>query len=316
VRKGRFLTALDTAAQAGMADLLETVWRRRAGARAGAEAVDVRREAVRVLGETVLAWAGVPLDADDPGEVTAELDAMVRGAGRFGPANAVARARRLRTERRARRWIGRARSGALPADTVLADVAAWTDEAGRPLPVPVAAVELLNLLRPTVAVAEFLVLAALVLTLRPGERARVRDDAYATAFAHEVRRRAPFFPVIAGRATRPLDWRGQDLGPRAWVMLDLYGTNHDARIWPEPQRFRPARFLDGADPRWIVAQGAGDYTPDHRCPGEPLTNGLIARFARLLAEEGWRPAGEVDPYVRFSRIPALPRTPLRLVFAA
>jgi fatty-acid peroxygenase len=99
-------------------------------------------------------------------------------------------------------------------------------------------------------------------------------------------------------------------------MLDLYGTNHDPRIWRSPQRFRPERFLEGADPRWVVAQGAGDHTPDHRCPGEGLTTVLIARFAQLLAGSAWTTEGEPDAAVRFSRIPAHPRSPLLLRFGA
>jgi fatty-acid peroxygenase len=316
-RKQQFLDVLDTAEQRDMTDVLESVWDRRAPARAAADAVDVREESVHVLGRTVLEWAGVPLDRDSPDTVTAELHAMVENAGRFGPRNALARKRRMLTEHRARRWIERARSGEVPADTVLGRVASWTDEEGRPLPVPIAAIELLNLLRPTVAVAEFLIYAALALTVRRGERERLlAEPDYGAAFANEVRRRAPFFPVIAGRAAGPQEWQGQAFPDRAWVMLDLYGTNHDPRIWALPERFLPQRFLDGADPLWVVAQGSGSFAPDHRCPGEPLTNRLVARFSQLLARDDWRTVGEPDAVVRYSRIPALPLKPLRLAFAA
>jgi fatty-acid peroxygenase len=317
VRKQQFLDVLTTAEQRDMTQVLESVWEQRTGARAVAESVDVREESVHVLGRTVLEWAGVPLDQDPPEAVTAELHAMVANAGRFGLRNSLARKRRIRTEHRARRWVERARAGEVPADTVLGGVAAWTDEEGAPLPVPIAAIELLNLLRPTVAVAEFLVYAALALAVRQVERERVlAEPAYATAFANEVRRRAPFFPVIAGRASGAREWQGEDFPDRSWVMLDLYGTNHDARIWAEPERFHPQRFLDGADPLWVVAQGSGSFAPDHRCPGEPLTNRLIERFAQLLARDDWHTVGEPDAFVRYSRIPALPRQPLQLAFAA
>src|SRR5207237_3955437 len=127
--------------------------------------------------------------------------------------------------------IERARAGEAPG-TVLASVAAWTDRDGAPLPAGIAAIELLNLLRPTVAVAQFLVFAALAMSVLPGERARLQDDPdYPAAYALEGRRRAPFFPVIAGRATDRLEWQGHGFAPHDWVMLDLYGTNHDPRIW-------------------------------------------------------------------------------------
>jgi fatty-acid peroxygenase len=209
----------------------------------------------------------VPRDADYEGEVTGELEAMFEHAGRFGPSNLLAQGRRARAERRARRWIEQARAGEAEPGSPLAEVAGWSDAAGRPLPVEIAAVELINLLRPTVAVADFLVYAALALAVRPRLcTAVLGQDGYAAAFGNEVRRHAPFFPGIAGTAARPLEWQGQAFEEGDRVLLDLYGTNHDSRLWPEPDRFRPERFLDGASPQHIVAQGSGDLAADHRCP--------------------------------------------------
>ncbi|HEV7624602.1 MAG TPA: cytochrome P450 [Amnibacterium sp.] len=315
-RKQRFLAVLDAEGRRSMLEAFDEAWEHGRGRRSGRD-VRIRDEAVSVLGDAVLAWAGVPRDQDEAGGVTAELESMFEHAGRFGPSNLVAQLRRGRTERRARRWIERARAGAADAGGPLAEVAAWTDEAGDPLPVAVAAVELLNLLRPTVAVADFLVYAALALAVRPSLREPVRSaDGTAGAFATEVRRHAPFFPVIAGTAARAVEWRGHGFEQGAWVLLDLFGTNHDARLWPEPQRFRPERFLeDGAAPEHVVAQGAGAYAADHRCPGEPATQALVERFAQRLAEETWAPAVPPDARIRYGRIPALPRTPLVLRFA-
>jgi fatty-acid peroxygenase len=38
------------------------------------------------------------------------------------------------------------------------------------------------------------------------------------------------------------DWRGRRFAEGTWALLDLYGTNHDARIWGDPETFRPERF--------------------------------------------------------------------------
>lgn len=134
---------------------------------------------------------------------------------------------------------------------------------------------------------------------------------------HEVRRHAPFFPLITGGATAAMEWRGHRFEPGDRVLLDLFGTNHDPRLWTDPQRFRPERFLDdGASPMQVVAQGAGTYETDHRCPGEPATEALLDRLVRSLAEGGWERAGPPDARIRYRRIPALPRRPLVLRFAA
>jgi fatty-acid peroxygenase len=316
-RKEQFLAVLDEDGQRRLADEFDSAWEWGRQRRAG-EAVDIRAEAVRTLGDAVLSWAGVPRDEDDPAVVTAELESMFEHAGRFGPSNLAAQLRRARTERRARRWIERARAGGVPGGTPLARVASWTDDAGAPLTVPVAAVELINLLRPTVAVADFAVYAALALAVRPGVRRAIRErPGYASAFVHEVRRHAPFFPLITGTATAGMEWRGHVFQPGDWVLLDLFGTNHDPRLWPDPQRFRPERFLDdGASPMHVVAQGAGTYEADHRCPGEPATEALLERLVRTLAQGGWEPARPPDARIRYRRIPALPRSPLVLRFAA
>lgn len=78
------------------------------------------------------------------------------------------------------------------------------------------------------------------------------------------RRCAASIPSSPGR--RPGDgafqWRGHRFGPGDWVLLDLYGTNHDARTWKDPGRFDPERFVgwDGGPfnfiPRAAAASGS------------------------------------------------------------
>ena len=51
-----------------------------------------------------------------------------------------------------------------------------------------------------------------------------------------MRRAYPFIPFIAGRVREPFTWRGHDFRMGAWVLMDLYGTNHDPRVWRDPDR--------------------------------------------------------------------------------
>jgi fatty-acid peroxygenase len=196
-------------------------------------------------------------------------------------------------------------------------VADWRDDSGTPLALPVAAVELLNLVRPIVAVALFAEFALLALALRPElhQAFAQRDFTDLDGFVHEVRRRAPFFPLIAGRARRDLEWQGEVVAGGTWTLLDLYGTNHDARLWPRPNAFDPGRYARGeGDARHIVAQGAGDYLDDHRCPGEPMTEALLAELVRVLSPARWWATAGQRLEVTWGQMPARVRDGLELAF--
>ncbi|MGK9204395.1 cytochrome P450, partial [Sinorhizobium meliloti] len=60
-------------------------------------------------------------------------------------------------------------------------------------------------------------------------------------FVEEVRRLYPFFPFVGARLRKDLVWQGHSLGKDDWLLLDLYGTTHDARLFPQPAVFNPKR---------------------------------------------------------------------------
>lgn len=128
------------------------------------------------------------------------------------------------------------------------------------LPVDVAAVELINILRPTVAVAQFIAFAAHALYHYPGSRRFIDSaaDEETELFVQEVRRFYPFFPFIGGRVREPFDWQGYHFESRTWVMLDVYGTDRDPRLWENPESLQPDRFRgwDGSAFNFIP-QGGG-----------------------------------------------------------
>lgn len=159
--------------------------------------------------------------------------------------------------------------------------------------------------------AHFVVFAALALHMHPETRRRIvaGDADYLHAFAEEVRRTAPFFPLIGGRVCQPFDWRGHRFARGDWVLLDLYGTNHDPRRYEAPYAFRPERLL--ARPPGLydfVPQGGGEVASSHRCPGEGLTVALIKEAVRLLATAMRYDLPPQDLTVDLSRMPALPKS--------
>jgi fatty-acid peroxygenase len=315
-RKAMFLAVLQGGGDGRMGDLFEEELARAMSSWRGGPAVALHDELGPLLARTAFRWAGIlRLSEQEIAARASELAAMIERAGSFGPPNWIARARRLRTERWAAGLIEAVRDGrTVPAaGSPLAAVASWTDDDGRPLPEDVAAVELINLLRPTVALVRFVEFAALALAQRPADRAAIAAGGPEAAhFAHEVRRRTPFFPAVAGRVRRPFSWSGHDFELGDWVMLDLHGTNHDPRLWPDPYRFRPERFRT-ADPRLLVAQGGGDYLEDHRCPGEPASGEVIEAGLRVLARTDWRLEPGQDLRVTYSRMPARVRSGVRIL---
>ncbi|MGV0761579.1 cytochrome P450 [Tistrella mobilis] len=274
--------------------------------------VVLARALPQLLFRAAAIWAGVPVADAEATRRADEMEAMIVNAGRLGPSNWWARLRRHRTEAWARRVIGDLRAGAagerspaLPA----AAIAAHRDEAGQLLPEAVAAVELINLLRPVVAVGHFILFAALALHHHPEWRARFATgaDEDLEPFAQEIRRTTPFFPAVAGRVLTPFTWRGIDFAADAWVLFDIHGTDTHPALWADPAAFRPERFRGwGGDPWRLVPQGAGLVGATHRCPGERITLELIKEAVRLLCRDlDWRLPPQdltVDP----ARLPACP----------
>ncbi|MBV2362342.1 cytochrome P450 [Streptomonospora nanhaiensis] len=273
-----------------------------------------------VLTRAVCAWAGVPLPTVDAERRTRELTALFDGAGAVGPRHWRARLARRAADRWAADVVRRVRAGRItPPEDTAAHAAAWHRAPdGALLPPHTAGVELLNVLRPTVAVAVYLAFAAHALHHHPRCARAVGDEAaadggngtggYTELFAQEVRRHYPFFPAVAARARFDLLFQGHPVKRGRRVLLDLYGINHDPRRWGDPEEFRPERFAEaGWDLYGFVPQGAGDPSTGHRCPGEPITVALIAAVARRLVRMRYE-VPEQDDTVDMARLPALPRS--------
>lgn len=310
-RKALMMSLLTPDYQARMVACFEDALHARFAAWPARQAVVLLHEAEGALTEAVCRWAGVPLTSRGLERRTEELAAMVDAAGSFGPRNLRAQLLRQRCERWARTLVDAVRADRLPVDpaSALAVLARHRDEDGRPLDLKVAAVELINLLRPTVAVARFIVFGALAMHQFPEWRARLAgaDDALLEMFAQEVRRYYPFFPAVGGRATGDFEWKGLRFSQGDWVLFDLYGTNHHPELWPAPQRFDPERFAGWRnDGHSLVAQGGGDYLNGHRCPGEPATVELLKAALRLLAGEARYRVPRQQLQVSLSRMPTRP----------
>ena len=275
------------------------------------------REAVDgVMTRTALRWCGIDPAGEDVAARTAELSAMFSAAGSLGPDYLRARWLRARSERWARGLItaARRRTAGNPRDQdVIGLLATHRDLDGSKMSEAAAAVELLNLLRPIVAVGRYVVFAAHALhTHREAVQDVASHDRGNRAIGDEVRRFYPFFPVIGGRVLSAFDWHGARFDAGDWVLLDLYGTNRDADAWPEPESFRPERHIvAGGCPVALVPQGGGDYLEGHRCPGEPLTVALLTEAVARLRALDWT-VPQQDLTLPCNAFPPLPRGGMRI----
>ncbi|PWW23431.1 fatty-acid peroxygenase [Geodermatophilus normandii] len=268
-------------------------------------------ESARVIAGAVTRWAGIPLDDAEVPRLARDLVAMVDGFATGGPRHWRARRARGRREDWLAAIVRDVRSGALatPPGSVLETVVRHRDADGQHLDPRLAAVELLNVIRPTTACAWFMAFSGHALARWPEYRKRLADadPAFAEAWAHEVRRFYPFAPFIGGRAPQRLEFGGQPIPRNAMVLLDIFGQNHDPDLWEDPYAFRPERFLGRAIGEFdLVPQGGGDPRTNHRCPGEQITVALLAALAPRLAALEADPAPDQDLTIALHRIPARP----------
>jgi fatty-acid peroxygenase len=293
-RKSAFLALMTNPSLEQLMDGTAQRWREAIRRWERADQVVLFDEAARVLTESVCAWAGVPLGGDDVPRLTRQLVWMIDGSGGAGPRLWKGKLGRALSERWAARAIRDVRTGRLRAAPGSAAVlmAHHRDDvdAMRPLPLRTAAIELLNVIRPTTAVAWYIAFAALGLHAYPEWRDKLAREPFGDGageltdlFVQEVRRYYPFFPYLGAKARAPFDWHGQHFGKGTLVLLDVYGANNDPSLWSDPEVFRPERFRswDG-DAFGFIPQGGGSVRDGHRCPGEWITMHNIALALHFL----------------------------------
>ena len=97
-----------------------------------------------------------------------------------------------------------------------------------------------------------------------------REDTYLEAVVKETLRARPVVPVVARHVTQPVELGGYMIPAGSILMVSIYLVHSDPDTYPDPDEFRPERFLNGVpgDGAWIPFGGGV-----RRCLG--------ARFAEL-----------------------------------
>lgn len=315
-RKALLLSILAPEALGRLPGLTEHHWRRAAARWVEEGEVSLFDAAHEPLTAAITEWAGLALPPGEVRQRAREFRDMVEGTGSIGWRNLRGHWQRRRTERWARGVIEGIREGrlGLPPGSAAASIAAHRDREGRLLDVVTAGVELINILRPTVANARWVMFIALALHQHPEWQARLAEEEWVDPFVQEVRRLYPFIPFMGGIVRQPFRWRDHDFREGDWVLLDLFGTGRDPAAWEEPDAFRPERWR-GAD--WVtrpgfIPHGGGEHAMTHRCPGEWVTVEQMKVITRLMARDIRWEVPPQDLSLPPGRMPALPRSRFRI----
>ncbi|MCE3254679.1 MAG: cypC [Rickettsiaceae bacterium] len=268
-----------------------------------------------ILTASICEWSGIELMEEEISSRSKKLKAMFDGAGAIGPRHWKAILARKDCERWIARIVKSIRDNKLhPAsDSAAYVISNFRDFDGKLLKSKIAAVELLNVLRPTVAISVFILQTAHALYKNPKWREKIKNGngKLLEIFTQEVRRFYPFFPAVAARVREDFNWEDFNFKKGTRAMLDIYGTNHDIRIWREPELFYPERFINfTADQFSFIPQGGGSYNQHHRCPGEFIAIQLINTALNFLVKKiSYEVKGE-NLDINLTRVPALPHSPL------
>src|SRR5690625_3634473 len=240
------------------------------------EEVNLFEETKQVMCKIACKWAGVPLKETEVENRANDLWALVDAFGAVGRRHWRGRLARKRCDR----WIGdvihqvRMHGLELDEETPLYKIAWHTDLNNDYLDEKTAAVEVINIIRPIVAISLYVLFGALALHRHPKERERVKEGGteYARIFTQEIRRFYPFTPFVGARVRKEFHWAGHRFTPNRLVLLDVYGMNHDHRLWDSPSEFKPERFKNAKLNEYdFIPQGGGEFIKNHRCGGELVT---------------------------------------------
>ncbi len=243
------------------------------------EKVQLFSEAEKLLCRAVCKWAAVPLREEKVEKRTRQIASLIESAGDIALNHYRGRKNRKKAENWIAKFVRQVRSSELrPQEGSALFVIAWhRDLEDNLIDEKIAAVEILNVLRPTIAVARYIVFLADALHKNPDYRQTLEtDDELTENFVQEVRRFYPFFPFAAARVKKDFEWNGFRFPKGRRVLLDLYGTNHDKDSWKDPDVFRPERFQKWNENAYnFIPQGGGKHHVNHRCPGEWITIGIM-----------------------------------------
>ncbi|OJG81961.1 cytochrome P450 [Enterococcus pallens] len=278
-----------------------------------------------VLFHSICEWAGINLADYSEEEIETLTDyqiSMISSAITSPTAHIKGVENRNKSEKWAQSLIEQARTNPVSGkkDVALYAFAQATDSNGELLPIDTAAVELLNIIRPTVALTVWIALMGHALFSRPDiyQRLKAEFSELQDSFIQEMRRYYPFFPMLPAFAVKDVEVDGYLIPKDSWVVLDIYGTNHDERTIETPDVFRLKRYVGkekhiSYDEEYeMIAQGGGKFNEMHRCAGEWITLHTMRVFSDQLVNKYTFSIPEQDWEIPMNSFPTFPNSKAKL----
>lgn len=312
-RKRLFMSLMTPLHQKRLADFVMKKMEASVDKWENSKTITLFNEMNEILCKTACDWAGVPLQESGIKKRAEDFSLMVDAFGAVGPRYWKGKTARSRAEK----WIGETiedvRAGRLATEegTALYTIAFHKELDGRPLNAQMAAVELINVLRPIVAISTYITFAMLALQEHPEwkEKFLSGNSNNFEMFAQEVRRYYPFGPFLGARVRNNFQMYEYNFKKGMLVLLDMYGTNHDSLIWNKPDEFYPERFKERVGSLFdFIPQGGGDPTVTHRCPGEGITIEILKVSLDFLTNKIEFEVPEQDLSYSLSNMPTLPES--------
>jgi cytochrome P450 len=137
-------------------------------------------------------------------------------------------------------------------------------------------------------------------------------EEYLTATVREVLRHRPVFLFTIPRAVKqPIEVGGWTYRPPAQLLGCIYLLHHDPELYPEPQEFRPERFLGSSESTYTWLPWGGGRK---RCPGLHLATLEMKTVLRTVLETMTvRPASRKIERPRWRSVIVTPHAGSRVV---
>lgn len=314
-RKNLFIHLVNEEQEEKLIKIADEVWTETIKAWTGKREIMLFDEAKKVLCQAACEWVGVPdpLPAKQIRKAADALGATIFGFGRIGPLYWKGKISRNQLESSLKDTIEGIRNHRVTVQkgTILEEISHYRDERGNLLDSQIAAVELLNIIRPIVAVAVYITFAAVALYENPAYKVKLGlddDEGDNGRFNEEVRRYYPFAPFIGAKVKKNFIWRNHAFKKGTLVLLDLYGTNHDDRLWKEPFTFNPDRYKKERKTAYNFMPQGGGSIKGHRCVGERITMAMMDIALDVLTKKISYELPPQDLSYSMCSIPTLPKS--------